>query len=289
MFLLILFPVGAAAYFGASSSNFGNGVSTAQLQASSAPVSSHPDSESGMVQMWWYPSPSSFVEVYQIQRGTSPLGPFTTVATGPGTSYTDVSAEYNQQYYYRTVAIYQNWTAPSGVSMALSLPPTAGIDVSDGIGTALSAADLSAMSVSDNSTYETKAAWPEQDYQSDSYLEVWFSPVVVPSGTVHSVLVTLHYEVRQNVSNFYSDAEYRLLVSGDGGLTWTFFDLSGTANDRRVETTVDVTGVINSASAVENLVIRFQAHGARMHPGQGHGPPGLQFTTMHDLVHVDVN
>ena len=70
-----------------------------------------------------------------VERATSPMGTYSTIATlaGTATTYTDSAAAYNTPYYYEVFSGTPTWMPAADVDMALSLPPTGGTD--DTIGT----------------------------------------------------------------------------------------------------------------------------------------------------------
>ncbi|MGA3183597.1 MAG: hypothetical protein ABSE52_03235 [Candidatus Dormibacteria bacterium] len=99
-----------------------------------------------------------------VQRATSPTGPYTTIATLPGTAitYTDpsTSAAYNTQYYYEVYSGTASWMPAADVDMALSLDPTSGIDDTIGTGgTSFSGASLTAMQTAGGATYAATNTW----------------------------------------------------------------------------------------------------------------------------------
>jgi hypothetical protein len=289
--ILGLAPFAGRALFAEESSNPANTFTSATLSPPGTPVTNHPDPTAGTVSLTWSSTESGNVDDYIIERASEPAGPFVPIATVGEASFVDTTSAYNQQYYYRVVAAMGSWTATSGTASALSLPPVSGMDATGSGITPLDVGHLGAISISDGAFYETQAAWPNGEYAPDSYLEFSFNPVVAPSSPINRVAVTMHFELRQNVHNFFSESAFRLLVSPDDGATWYAFPLAELAPETRIESTVDVSSIVNSAESVENMRIRFQAYGVSSHPGQGQGgaPPGIQFVTRHDLVHVDVN
>jgi photosystem II stability/assembly factor-like uncharacterized protein len=98
-----------------------------------------------------------------VERATSPTGTYATIATlaGTATTYTDTTAAYNTQYYYEVFSGAAGWVLAADVDMALSLPPTGGVDDTVGTGgTAFSSANLAAMALAgDGKTYTTTTSW----------------------------------------------------------------------------------------------------------------------------------
>ena len=75
-------------------------------------------------------------------------------------------------------------------------------------------------------------------------------------------------------------AAFQLLVSGNGGSTWTAYPLADPGpGGASVTTSVTVTGTIGTTSALGDMALCFEG-------SSGSGPP---LTTSIDLVHVDVN
>jgi photosystem II stability/assembly factor-like uncharacterized protein len=98
-----------------------------------------------------------------VERATSPTGTYATIATLAGTAitYTDTTAAYNTQYYYEVFSGAAGWVSAADVDMALSLPPTGGVDDTVGTGgTAFSSTSLAAMVLAgDGKTYTTTTSW----------------------------------------------------------------------------------------------------------------------------------
>jgi photosystem II stability/assembly factor-like uncharacterized protein len=98
-----------------------------------------------------------------VERATSPTGTYATIATLAGTAitYTDTTAAYNTQYYYQVFSGAAGWVSAADVDMALSLPPTGGVDDTVGTGgTAFSSTSLAAMALAgDGKTYTTTTSW----------------------------------------------------------------------------------------------------------------------------------
>lgn len=97
-----------------------------------------------------------------VERATSPTGPYSSLASlaGTATTYTDSTAVYSTQYYYEVFSGPPSWVATPSVDMALSLPPTGGIDDTIGTGgTAFTAANLTAMATAGGTTYTDTTNW----------------------------------------------------------------------------------------------------------------------------------
>jgi photosystem II stability/assembly factor-like uncharacterized protein len=114
----------------------------------------------GTVTISWTAVPGS--TGITVERATTPNGAYSTIATlaGSATTYTDATAAYNTQYYYEVFSGTPTWMPASDVDMALSLPPTGGIDDTIGTGgTAFTAANLTAMATAGGTTYTTTTNW----------------------------------------------------------------------------------------------------------------------------------
>jgi photosystem II stability/assembly factor-like uncharacterized protein len=114
----------------------------------------------GTVTISWTAVPGS--TGITVQRATTPNGTYSTIATlaGTATTYTDSTAAYNTQYYYEVYSGTPSWMPAGDVDMALSLPPTGGIDDTIGTGgTAFTAANLTAMAAAGGTTYPTTTNW----------------------------------------------------------------------------------------------------------------------------------
>ena len=179
------------------------------LQAPGTASSIHPNvtgTTAGHVALTWAASPSSFATGYEVQRAPAPCSPPTwaTVATVIGTSYTDTTAAYNQQYCYRVVAKVHGWSAAGTVNMALSLPPTSGTDATGTSAAGISATSLTNLSTSNTSRYTTATAWAAQpQLNSVRFLNSTQGWAVGSSG--------------------------RIVATTNGGSTWTV-QSSGTTN-----------------------------------------------------------
>jgi hypothetical protein len=104
------------------------------------------------------------------------------------------------------------------------------------------------------------------------------SPTVASGGTISSVKATLTYKPSTNAT---SGTGFWLLVSGDGGGSWTFYPLTAALlSSTTVTSSVDISATINTVSKVQNMRLRFYIESV---------PGGTGFKTIHDFVHVDVN
>jgi photosystem II stability/assembly factor-like uncharacterized protein len=134
-------------------------VTSVHCSGTATPYSACSDTSGDVMLSWPAVSGSTGITV---ERATSPTGTYSTIATlaGTATSYTDTTAAYNTQYYYEVYSGAGGWVPAADIDMALSLPPTAGIDDTAGTeGTAFTAADLTAMSTATGSTYTTAHDW----------------------------------------------------------------------------------------------------------------------------------
>jgi photosystem II stability/assembly factor-like uncharacterized protein len=97
-----------------------------------------------------------------VQRATTPAGPYSTIATlaGSAITYSDSTAAYNTQYYYEVFSGTPTWMPAADVDMALSVPPSAGIDDTIGTGgTAFTPANITAMATAGGTAYTTTTNW----------------------------------------------------------------------------------------------------------------------------------
>ena len=103
-----------------------------------------------------------------VERATTPTGTYSTIATlaGTATTYTDSTAAFNTQYYYEVFSGTPTWMPAADVDIALSLPPTGGIDDTIGTGgTAFtgpytqSGTNLYAMATAGSTPYTTTTNW----------------------------------------------------------------------------------------------------------------------------------
>jgi hypothetical protein len=108
---------------------------------------------------------------------------------------------------------------------------------------------------------------------STQYVQWTFSPTVAAGAPVSSAVATLVDEASSSPS---STAQTYLLVSVDAGSTWTPFTIAN-PTAALVTQTVSISSVVGSATAVSGLELRYVISGAS------------GFTSIFDLVHVDVN
>jgi photosystem II stability/assembly factor-like uncharacterized protein len=114
----------------------------------------------GTVTISWTAVPGS--TGITVKRATAPAGPYSTIATlvGSAITYTDSTAAYNTQYYYEVYSGTPTWMPPADVDMALSVPPSAGIDDTIGTGgTAFTPANITAMATAGGTAYTTTTNW----------------------------------------------------------------------------------------------------------------------------------
>lgn len=105
------------------------------------------------------------------------------------------------------------------------------------------------------------------------YLQWTFSPTVAPSAPVSSAVVTL---VDAASANPNSTTQTWLLVSTDGGSTWTWIQIANPTTTLAART-VSISSLVTTAAAVAGLELRYEIIGSN------------SFTTTFDLVHVDIN
>jgi photosystem II stability/assembly factor-like uncharacterized protein len=114
----------------------------------------------GTVTISWTAVPGS--TGITVERATTPNGTYSTIATLAGTAitYTDSTAASNTPYYYEVYSGTPTWMPATDVDMALSLPPTGGIDDTIGTGgTAFTGANLTAMQTVGGTSYTTTTNW----------------------------------------------------------------------------------------------------------------------------------
>src|SRR3989440_12702675 len=75
------------------------------------------------------------------------------------TTWVDTTAAFNTQYHYQVIAHYLNWDRTGPVQSALSLNPTSGTDATGASPAAISAANLTALSLADNSSFTNSTNW----------------------------------------------------------------------------------------------------------------------------------
>jgi len=134
-------------------------ITSIHCSGTSTPYSSCSDSTGNVIISWSQVAGSTGITV---QRAASPSGTYSTIASlaGTATTYTDTTAAYNTQYYYEVFSGALGWASAADVDMALSLPPTGGIDDTIGTGgTAFTAANLAAMATAGGTTYTTTTNW----------------------------------------------------------------------------------------------------------------------------------
>jgi hypothetical protein len=69
------------------------------------------------IEVTWTATSSTYATSYEVERATASAGPYTSVASAAigKTAYTDSSGTLSSSttYYYRVVALYRSWGAPS--------------------------------------------------------------------------------------------------------------------------------------------------------------------------------
>src|SRR5204863_4462605 len=127
------------------------------------------------------------------------------------------------QYHYQVIARYQSWDRTSAVESALSLNPTSGTDNTGGALTALSAANLTAFSLADATTFTNATNWATTptNYTSNNLKDV----KMLDANTGWAV-----------------GASGTILRTTDGGVSWAA-DTSGTTNNLEGVAVLDSTHV----------------------------------------------
>jgi len=122
--------------------------------------------------------------------------------------------------------------------------------------------------------YETRDGWPTSFPSgcSGKFILFQMTPTFLDSAPISSTLATLTYQAATSGSTMAA----RLLVSGDGGATYTAFALNTPTTSLQTQT-VDVHSVINTTATLTNMRLCFQATGSSPYP------------MLFDLVHVDVD
>ena len=171
------------------------------------------------------------------------------------------------------VALGSSWASQaSGISP--SVPTTS----------TLASTDLTALSAPDGSSYTDKGAWPSSALGTSCTsgtnpgLLLADSPTV-PSGytTISKVVATVVYGANATPG---SGAAFQLLVSGNGGTSWTAYSLGNPGSGgASVTASVTITATIATTTALQGMDLCFQ----------GTSGSGTALTTTVDLVHVDVN
>ena len=174
------------------------------------PYSSCADTSGDVQLLWSAVAGSPGITVF---RASSPSGPFSAIASLPGTAtgYTDATAAYNSQYYYEVGSGAPGWHPNAGLDMALSLPPTGGVDATRGSAKAITftAASLQAMSVQDGVTYTTVAPWGGR------------AAAIMANATIYSVSCI------STTTCWAAGAGGAMWTTTDGGATWTQQTLPG--------------------------------------------------------------
>jgi hypothetical protein len=168
--------------------------------------------------------------------------------------------------------------ASSWSSQASNITPTIPTSYS------LAAADLTQLSNPDGTTYTDQAAWPATGLGTSCTagtnpgLLLQTTPTL-PSGytTISNVVATVVYGANATPG---TGAGFQLLVSANGGTSWTPYPLTnpGTGG-ASVTTSVTITSTVATTADLQNMQLCFQGT-------SGSGP---SLTTSIDLVHVDVN
>lgn len=155
---------------------------------------------------------------------------------------------------------------------------------SDPVAYTLGSSDLTNLSMPDGVLYSEKGAWPSAGLGtsctagSTPGLLLSASPTL-PLGysTISRAVATVVYQANSTPG---TGAAFQLLVSSNGGSTWTPYSLSSPGTGGSPATTsVTITNTIGTVSALQNMRLCFEGT-------SGSGPA---LTTSVDLVHVDVN
>src|SRR5207253_960927 len=129
---------------------------------------------------------------------------------GLSASWMDTTAAFNTQYHYLVIANYLNWTRTAPVESALSLNPTSGTDAT-GAAAALTATNLTNLSLADNITFTTGSSW-----------------ATTPTNYTSSNLKGVSFLTTS--TGWAVGAAGTILKTVDGGFSWTA-DTSGTTNN----------------------------------------------------------
>jgi photosystem II stability/assembly factor-like uncharacterized protein len=147
--------------------------------------------------------------------------------------------------------------------------------LSTGSSYSLTSTDLARLASSaDSPLYETRDGWPSSFPTGCATKSVrfTFSPSFLDTATISKVVVTISYEAATGVASMSA----HLLVSADGGSTYTAFPLAAPTTSLQTQT-VDVSTVITSRATLSNMVGCFQATGS------------TPYSMLFDLIHADVN
>ena len=158
------------------------------------------------------------------------------------------------------------------------------VQYSGGGGGSLSAAQVDALDLAaDGQTYTTNGSWPAGSFAGGTPTCAATSLRIVPdlaSTAAGSALTGASVMLRYSMSTTNAAAAMRLLVSGDGGTSWTAFSLpTPSAAATATDATVSVLSVIDTVDEAKAMTLCFEAS----------APSGSTFTTTHDLVHVDLH
>jgi len=105
------------------------------------------------------------------------------------------------------------------------------------------------------------------------YVQWTFTPTVASGASVSSAVLTLVDDASAAPS---AATKTYVLVSANGGTTWTPFLIANPTTTLATQT-VSISSVINSATAVSGMEVRYMAVGSN------------SYTSTFDLVHVDIN
>jgi hypothetical protein len=162
-------------------------------------------------------------------------------------------------------------TNPVFASTTASAAATSGVDVSGVTSSAFSASDLTKLAVSDDTRILSNGPWPSTgSYNENKYLEFNFLPNIPPDAIIESVSIANEFR--------RSGALTETKLEVWDGSTFTNKILTVGAINIDHTDTIDIAPLINTASKVNNLKIRFLAFRGS----------GANTTTSHDFIGLSV-
>ncbi|MHB8680544.1 MAG: hypothetical protein ACYDA2_00405 [Acidimicrobiales bacterium] len=214
----------------------------------------------------------------------------TSSCTSSGTSWTVATSNTTQNLYAMTVpsnntawAVGQIGTIDRRSSGTWGTQ-SAGLSATIPTQYTLSGSDITNLSTPNGTLYTEQAAWPSgalpTSCTTGTTPSLTFQDApTVPSGswTVTTVVATVVYQANATPG---SGAGFALLVSGNGGSTWTSYALTspGTGG-AAVTSSPSIAGTITSTTTLQNMRLCLV----------GTSGSGTALTTSVDLLHVDVN
>lgn len=157
-------------------------------------------------------------------------------------------------------------------AVSIDYSPSIGTDMSDGVGTPLSATDLSKLSDSDDVRIQSNGSWPNAgSYDEGKYIEFVFNPNIATDANIEGVSIS--HEFRR--SGALEEAKIEVW---DGSSFVDYGVTVGVANTDHTDT-VDLGSVIDTVEKVNNLKIRFMAYRA----------PTANTTTSHDYIKLHLS